>query len=150
MRALTLLVLGAWLAGLSLVGTAATPVNSPPHGEVILSGHRFQVEIADTDAAREHGLMDRTHLAADHGMLFVYSEPRIRLFWMKDTLIPLDILFFDAHKRLINASADTPPCKTRTCPTYASRAPAQYVLELNAGIAEQLRLTPGALLQIQR
>ena len=83
-------------------------------------------------------------------MLFVYPRARIRVFWMKDTLIPLDILFFDAHKRLVNVSADTPPCKTETCPTYASRAPTRYVLELNAGLAKQLQLQPGARIQLKR
>jgi len=135
---------------LSTVGVVASPTDGLKEGQVLLAGHRFRVEIADTDATREHGLMDRTHLAADHGMLFVYPRARIRVFWMKDTLIPLDILFFDAHKRLVNVSADTPPCKTETCPTYASRAPTRYVLELNAGVARQLQLQPGARIQLKR
>jgi uncharacterized protein len=105
---------------------------------VVLAGHRIGVEIARTDAAREHGLMNRPHMAAGHGMLFVYPEAQPRYFWMKDTLIPLDILFFDAQRRLINVSADTPPCKADPCPTYASAAPARYVLELNAGTVKRL------------
>ncbi len=111
--------------------------------QVELAGHHFMVEIADTDAAREHGLMDRTHMAASHGMLFVYADAQPRYFWMKDTLIPLDILFFDAQQRLINVSANTPPCKTDPCPTYASAAPARYVLELNAGAVKTLGIKTG-------
>jgi uncharacterized protein len=117
---------------------------APPTGlHVMISGHRISVEIASTDAAREHGLMKRTHMAAGHGMLFVYADAQTRYFWMKDTLIPLDILFFDAQRRLINVFADTPPCKTDPCPTYASTAPAQYVLELNAGAVKRLGIKPG-------
>ncbi|MBU6469096.1 MAG: DUF192 domain-containing protein [Gammaproteobacteria bacterium] len=133
---LTLLIF-TWLPAVAV--RAALPVTQ----QVTLAGHRFTVEIANTDAMRERGLMFRTHMAANHGMLFVYSDAQPRYFWMKNTLIPLDIIFFDAHQRLINVSADTPPCKTEQCPTYTSAAPAQYVLELNAGMAKKLGLKPG-------
>ena len=133
---LTLLIF-TWLPAVAV--RAASPVTQ----QVTLGGHRFTVEIANTDATRERGLMFRTHMANDHGMLFVYSDAQPRYFWMKNTLIPLDIIFFDAHQRLINVSADTPPCKTEQCPTYTSAAPAQYVLELNAGMAKKLGLKPG-------
>jgi len=116
---------------------------APQTEQVKLDGHQFTVEIANNNAKREHGLMFRVHMAADHGMLFVYSGAQPRAFWMKNTLIPLDIIFFDARKRLINVSADTPPCKTPECPSYMSSAPAQYVLELNAGMAAKLGLKPG-------
>ncbi len=117
---------------------------APPTGShVVLAGHSFSVEIAATDAARERGLMYRTHLAAGHGMLFVYSNAQLRYFWMKHTLIPLDILFFDAQRRLINVSADTPPCKMNPCPSYSSAAPAKYVLELKAGVAGSFGIQPG-------
>jgi uncharacterized membrane protein (UPF0127 family) len=116
---------------------------APTTEHIELAHHRFTVEIARTDLERERGLMFRTHLAADHGMLFVFSDAQPHYFWMKNTLIPLDIIFFDAHKRLINVSANTPPCKTPECPTYASAAPARYVLELKAGTAAKLGLKPG-------
>ncbi|MGA9855407.1 MAG: DUF192 domain-containing protein [Gammaproteobacteria bacterium] len=119
-----------------------------PEAHVMLAGHRIGVEIASTDAAREHGLMNRTHLASGHGMLFVYPNAQLRYFWMKDTLISLDILFFDAQRRLINESADTPPCKADPCPTYASTAPAQYVLELNAGAVKRLGIKTGEQFQL--
>jgi len=132
------------------IATSAVFAAKPAGSRVVLAGHSFSVEIADTDAAREHGLMYRTHLAAGHGMLFVYPIAQLRYFWMKHTLIPLDILFFDAQRRLINVSADTPPCKVDPCPSYASTAPAKYVLELKAGVAEKLAVKPTDLLAIQR
>jgi len=116
--------------------------------QIELCHHRFTVEIADTDAARERGLMFRTHLATGHGMLFVYPDAQPRYFWMKNTLIPLDILFFDARHRLINVSVDTPPCKADPCPTYASATPAKYVLELNAGAVNSLGIKTGDIFKL--
>lgn len=127
---------------------SAAAAGKAGHHHVVISGHRFSVEIADTEAAREHGLMFRTRLGADHGMLFIYPDAQIRNYWMKNTLIPLDILFFDANRRLVNISADTPPCKTADCPTYASSTPAQYVLELKAGTAARFHIRQNALLKI--
>lgn len=105
---------------------------------VDLRGHRIQVEIAADDASREHGLMDRTSMPADHGMLFVFPDSQIRTFWMKDTLIPLDMLFLDADGKLVTLLADVPPCKADPCGIYPSTQPARYVLELNAGVAAKL------------
>lgn len=113
-----------------------------------IAGHAFTVEVATTQAQWAHGLMFRTHMAADHGMLFVFPDSEPRYFWMKNTLIPLDMLFFDANRRLINIAADVPPCKVANCPTYNSRAPARYVLELNGGVAKKLGINPGDFLTI--
>src|SRR5690348_1669565 len=110
---------------------------------VILHGHRIAVEIAADDASREHGLMDRTSMPADHGMLFVFPDSQIRTFWMKDTLIPLDMLFLDADGKLVTLLADVPPCKADPCWIYPSTQPARYVLELNAGVAAKLGLREG-------
>ena len=134
------LCLNIWLA--ALIATTSLYAANPPATHILLAGHRFGVEIASTEAAREHGLMYRTRLAANHGMLFVYKKAELRSFWMKNTRIPLDILFFDAERRLINVSADTPPCKSDPCPTYQSAAPAKYVLELNAGVVFSLGIKP--------
>ena len=123
---------------------------APKSIHVELDRHHFTVEVADTNVVRAHGLMFRTRMAADHGMLFLFPSAAPRMFWMKNTLIPLDILFFDSQQRLINVSADTLPCKRDPCPTYASAAPAQYVLELNAGITARIKLRPGDVLTIGR
>ncbi|MBX3689496.1 DUF192 domain-containing protein [Dokdonella sp.] len=117
---------------------------------VELAGQHFSVEIADTDAAREHGLMDRTQMPADHGMLFIFDDDAPRAFWMKNTRIPLDMLFFDADRRLISVQHDAQPCTADPCPPYSSGAPARYVLELNGGKARALGVSPGDVLTIQR
>lgn len=125
---------------------ADAPANSAPANEgaaVILRGHRIGVEIAADDASRAHGLMDRTSMPADHGMLFVFPAAAVQTFWMKDTLIPLDMVFFDARRRAVTVLGDVPPCKADPCPIYPSTEPARYVLELNAGAAAKFGVRKG-------
>jgi len=117
---------------------------------VELKGQRFSIEIADNDAAREHGLMDRESMPQDHGMLFVFQDDAPRAFWMKNCKFPQDMLFFDADRRLVSVQHDVPACTADPCPPYSSGAPARYVLELNAGQARKLGLAPGDEMQIQR
>ena len=115
---------------------------------VELDGHRYQVEIADDDAERARGLMFRDELAADRGMLFIHDELAPQAYWMKNTRIPLDILYFDDERRLVSQQRDVPPCSAGDrCPPYPSDAPARYVLELNAGNAAQMGLANGVELR---
>jgi uncharacterized membrane protein (UPF0127 family) len=116
---------------------------------VELGGKRYNVEIANTDAQREKGLMFRDELAADHGMLFVHERQEPLAYWMKNTHIPLDILYFDNARLLVSQQRDVPPCSLGdACPPYPSDAPARYVLELNAGEAAKLALHNGMQLRI--
>ena len=133
---------------LATIVPLAACANSGPYVE--LNGHSYTIEIAADDASRAHGLMDRTEMAADHGMLFVFDDDAMRAFWMKNTKIPLDMLFFDADRRLVSVQHDVPPCEADPCPAYSSGAPARYVLELNAGQARKLGVSPGDELTIQR
>ena len=120
------------------------------HGAwVELNGKRYAVEIADTQETRERGLMFRDEMASDHGMLFVHDREEPLAYWMKNTKIPLDILYFDTGRKLVSQQRDVPPCTLGdACPPYPSEAPARYVLELNAGQAEQLNLRNGAELKL--
>ena len=112
---------------------------------VEVGGERYAVEIADDDAERARGLMFRDHLASDAGMLFIHEDEAPRSYWMMNTRIPLDILYFDDERRLVAQRRDTPPCPPRQrCPSYPSGTPARYVLELNAGEAARLGLVDGA------
>lgn len=117
---------------------------------VELKGQRYTIEIAADDPSRAHGLMDRTSMDADHGMLFVFEDDAPRAFWMKNTKIPLDMLFFDADAKLVSVQHNVPPCVADPCAGYSSGAPARYVLELNAGQANELGLTPGDAMAIHR
>ena len=115
---------------------------------VELSGQRYTVEIADDDAERAQGLMFRDAMDADRAMLFIHEREEPQSYWMKNTKIPLDILYFDGQRRLVSMQRDVPPCSLGDqCPPYPSEAPALYVLELNAGEAARLKLAPGAELQ---
>jgi uncharacterized membrane protein (UPF0127 family) len=116
---------------------------------VEIAGHRYTVEVASTDAQRERGLMFRKTLATDRGMLFIHERQQPLAYWMKNTLIPLDILFFDDAHRLVAQQRDVSPCTLGdACPAYPSAAPARFVLELNAGQAAKLHLENGAELGI--
>jgi uncharacterized membrane protein (UPF0127 family) len=111
---------------------------------VELGHHRYMIEIADDDAERARGLMFRDTLPADHGMLFIHDTEEPQAYWMKNTRIPLDILYFDDDRKLVAQQRDVPPCSLGDgCPSYPSDAPARYVLELNAGEATRLQLKDG-------
>lgn len=116
---------------------------SPSLPTVELKGQRFTVEIADTPELQERGLMFRRDLPLDHGMLFIFPEQRWHSFWMRNCLIPLDIMYFDAEGRFVSAHYNARPCNAEYCPTYPSEGPAKYVLELNGGVGRDLNLVPG-------
>lgn len=125
---------------------AAAPL---PEATVTLGGQRYTVEIASTDASRMRGLMFRDSMPPDRGMLFVFEAELPLAFWMKNTRIPLDILYFNDRLELVSMALDTPPCTTPYCPPFPSAQPARYVLELNAGQAAALGLATGAILTIE-
>lgn len=129
---------------------AATQAFAAKAPSVEIKGKTYSIELAEDDASRAHGLMDRTHMDADHGMLFVFQDDTPRAFWMKNTKIPLDMLFFDAERKLVSVQHNVPPCTADPCPAYSSGAPARYVLELNGGQARELGLTAGDELKIHR
>ncbi len=112
---------------------------------VELAGHRYVIEVADDDAERARGLMFRDTMGADQGMLFIHDRQQPQAYWMKNTKIPLDILYFDSGRKLVAQQRDVPPCSLGdACPSYPSNAPARYVLELNAGEAARIKLEDGA------
>ena len=115
---------------------------------VELGNQRYAIEIADDDAERARGLMFRDALPTGHGMLFIHDAEEPQAYWMKNTKIPLDILYFDDGRKLVAQQRDVPPCSLGDgCPSYPSDAPARYVLELNAGEAARLQLKDGAELR---
>lgn len=102
--------------------------------------HRFRVEVARNDAEWSKGLMFRTEMGADEGMIFVDRAPQTASFWMKNTVIPLDIVFVGTDRRILNIVADAAPYSLTP---RSSQGVASAVLELNGGRAAQLGLAPG-------
>lgn len=124
----------------------AAPVEAPvaalePLAVVTAAGPvPLRVEVVDTEAARQRGLMYRTVLARDEGMLFDFHTPRPLGFWMKNTLIPLDMIFIDADGRILNIAAQTTPLSLEMRP---SAGPARAVLEIGGGLAAEFGIEPG-------
>lgn len=112
---------------------AHAPVHRVPVSLIAPDGTitRIEAEIADSDNERARGLMDRPLLEPGTGMLFLFEEADERVFWMKNTSIPLDILFFDADGVFVSRTTMNPCADGDACPTYASEAPARYALEVN-------------------
>ncbi len=113
--------------------------------EMSLAGHVFVLEIAATPAERARGLMNRERLAQNSGMLFVFSQESPLNFWMKNTLIPLDILYMDSAGVVVDIQTmiPQPGVSDSELREYPSAAPAQYALEINAGLAESLGFVEG-------
>lgn len=133
------------LAALSLT-SCATASNEP---WVELKGRRFTVEVADDDAERARGLMFRDELAPDRGMLFIHDFEEPQAYWMKNTRIPLDILYFDHSLKLVSAQKRVPSCSAGDrCPPFPSEGAALYVLEINAGLADALGVKAGDELRL--
>ena len=141
---------------LTLAVTVTAQAGSPhvPQSDTLIlittpQGVTIQAEVADTTEKRAHGLMFRDSLPKDRGMLFTFPESQEWSFWMKNTRIPLDILWLDKDKKIVHVERNVPGC-TRTddgCPNYQPNDPALYVLELAAGTAEALKLQRGVKLQ---
>ena len=140
------LFLGCFLA--SCASTQAAPANSGSDW-VELGSHRYVVEIADDNAKRAQGLMFRESLDKGRGMLFIHDRQEPQAYWMKNTKIALDILYFDNDLKLVSQQVDVPPCTAIfMCPSYPSEAPARFVLELNAGEAKRIKLKNGDNLKL--
>lgn len=106
--------------------------------------HRFRVEVAESAEAQERGLMFRTEMGEDEGMIFPYRTPQQLSFWMRNTVLPLDLIFIGADNRVINVAANAVPYAEDQ---LMSEGPAIAVLELNGGRAAQLGIGPGALVR---
>lgn len=126
------------------VGTAAKT------GEVVVAaGQRkltFHVEVAITESERQRGLMYRSRLEPESGMLFVFPAPSRLVFWMKNTLIPLDMIFIGADRRVVGIVENAEP---RSEVPRGVERDAQYVLEIAGGLSRRLGIGPGAEVEIR-
>lgn len=120
----------------------------PITAQVEIGGQQIQLEVAQTPEQQALGLMYRTELADDRGMLFAFEFPRPAQFWMRNTLIPLDMVFLlNGEVKAIAANAR--PCTTPTCPLYESGVPVNQIIELRGGRATELGLQVGDRLTIR-
>ncbi len=110
----------------------------------------ISVEIAASQEQRELGLMHRTTLGKNHGMLFTYPDTALRRVWMKSTLLPLDILFLADDGHIVSMLDNLQPCTGDPCPIYDSKVPAMYMLELNAGFIHKNHLEIGQALLLPK
>jgi uncharacterized membrane protein (UPF0127 family) len=110
--------------------------------QVCFKSSCVSAEIADNDESRRVGLMNRTSLAPDAGMLFVFESDGIYPFWMKDTRIPLDMIWLDSDLKVVDIKHAV-PCGVDPCPDYIPSGKAKYVLEVNEGYTDQKSIRVG-------
>lgn len=109
----------------------------------------LQIEIADSLEERTRGLMHRTELADNQGMLFIFDQPDYHAFWMKNTLIGLDIIWLDNDLKVVWIESSAQPCQNDQCPTFTPKKSAKYVLEINAGMSDKFDIKIGSQLQFK-
>ena len=119
------------------------------NNRVCFNNNCFDVEVAAKQEERMKGLQLREHLGEDEGMLFIFTNLRHHAFWMKDTYIPLDMIWLDHTRRVVDIAENVPPCEVAPCPTYAPKEAALYVLEINAGRCEKLGIQVGDTLDFK-
>jgi len=124
------------------VAAAAGPRAEMPSGAV------YRLELALTPEQQALGLMYRESLPEKAGMLFVFGDADPHHFWMKNTMIPLDMIWMDESGKVLYVSANTPPCKADPCATYGPDGPARQVLEIAGGMATKEKVTVGAQLTL--
>jgi len=141
------IIAAALLVQASAIPAAPTgqsaPEANPEQPLVCLGQECLAVEIASTPQQISQGLMYRESLPENAGMLFIFGHEALQSFWMKNTKIPLDMIWMDAGGEIIFIKENAPPCTTMLCESYGPNANAKFVLEANAGFAEKNNLAPG-------
>ena len=123
-----------------------------PRARVVLhdvygGAHAFDAEVAESEEARTRGMMWRTQLARDKAMLFIFPDEQVRSFWMRNTLIPLDMIFISADKKIVGIVAEAAP---KTLTSRSVPVPAKYVLEVAGGWSERAGVRAGSQVEIDR
>jgi len=111
-------------------------------------GREIRAEVLVKPAEMARGMMYRDPLPQGRGLLFIHEKPAPYRYWMSNVTAPLDIIFMDSNRQILEISADTPPCtsKPEACPVYGGHNIEQFVLELRAGEAQRLGLRKGQTL----
>lgn len=135
------------LSGLLLLVTAwllTVYDTMPPNPVLRIARHAINLEVADTPTEREIGLSGRKFIADNQGMLFTFEQPGTYCFWMKDTLVPLDIIWLDVSRRVTDVKYNAQPGSYPE--SYCPDEPASSVIELSAGMVERHLIAPGQVL----
>lgn len=150
LRYITIGVLIILVAGIMLwprdVQSAPTIVFATQFG-----GVKFALEVADTPEEQEQGLMNRDSITEDQGMLFIFPREQIVSFWMKNTLIPLDMIFMDEDLQIVYIAQNAIPCTSkddRQCPLYSAPVPFKYVLEIKGNLSKEKQIQAGSRAQL--
>ena len=129
---------------IALVGCREAKPSSLPTVPVRIGQQTFQLEVAATHSDRQHGLMYRESMPADHGMIFVFEDEAVRSFWMRNTKIPLDILYLNATGGIVSIRQLKPMDET----SVSSEYPAKFAIELNEGAAAKAGVREGYVIKI--
>jgi len=114
---------------------------------VLINENKIYVEIADTPSERSTGLMYRENLCNDCGMLFIFDNEETHSFWMKNTLIPLDMIFISEDKKIVD-TVQAEPCKEDPCQIYKPQEKSKYVLEVNKEYSKSRNINIGDSVKI--
>lgn len=138
------------LTALFLVAFMKTIKDKSMLEKVCFQDYCFFVNIANSQEERAQGLMFIKKLKQNRGMLFTFEKDGDYEFWMKNTFIPLDIIWLDKDGNVISIAKSVEPCKADPCEKFKSGAPARFVLEINAGMAEKLGIAPGEKISLPK
>jgi len=108
----------------------------------------INVEVSDNFQERLQGLMNRESMDENSGMIFIFEEEKQQTFWMKNTLIPLDLIFVNSNLEIVDIKKDFKPCEEDPCIVYTSQAPAFYVIEVNAGYSDKNNIQIGDSIEL--
>jgi len=118
-------------------------VKNPERSYVCINSRCFAVELATTQSERQYGLMNRKYLDLDKGMLFIFENEDAHHFWMKNTLIPLDIIWINSSQNVVYIHKNAQPCSSYYCPSINPGKNARYVLEINGGLSDKYNISIG-------
>jgi len=144
-----LIFVAALIAGFYAFGINNKNISENKIARVCVKDVCYVIEIADDESERARGLMFRQDLGENEGMLFIFDQEEKHSFWMKNTLISLDIVWIDSRGKIVDISQNTPPCAGDPCPSYMPQKPAKYVLEVAAGQMEIIGANKGDEVNIE-
>lgn len=118
--------------------------------KVCVNNNCFEVEVALTLREKSRGLMFKQELAENAGMFFIYDKEDIYSFWMKNMNFPLDIIWINRDKKIVHIEKNLQPCQDDNCQGVKSKEKAMYILEINSGLTEKLKIKEGDSIVIQK